>query len=300
MTVTLHGGDHAATFHPELGMLGTSLRWRGRRFLSVHGGLAGWRAGRTTGMPLLAPWANRLDRDSFVLRGAPIDLRDAPVVHRDPNGLPMHGTLLGAIRWRVVERAQRDDRGWLVATFEYTDDRLLAAFPFPHELTVRVTVSGRGLEVVTELRPIGDRPVPVSFGWHPYFRLPSTPRGSWTLRLPDREHVVLDARQIPTGEVRAETAESVSIRSRSFDDGYRLGADRRFVLADGVHHLAVSFGEAYSFAQVYAPAGRRFVAVEPMTAPTNALVTGQHPTIAPGGVLSAAFEVRVGLADPPG
>jgi galactose mutarotase-like enzyme len=55
----------------------------------------------------------------------------------------------------------------------------------------------------------------------------------------------------------------------------------------------VTFDAAFPFAQVYAPAGRPFCALEPMTAPTNALVTGDHPVVAPGAVFAAGFSISV-------
>jgi galactose mutarotase-like enzyme len=43
---------------------------------------------------------------------------------------------------------------------------------------------------------------------------------------------------------------------------------------------------------VFAPQGKRFVALEPMTAPTNALVEGTCPMVAPGEAFTARFRIR--------
>ena len=63
--VTVSSGPLAATFLPELGMLGISLRHRGEELLALPGGLDGYRAGNVTGLPLLAPWANRLGANRY-------------------------------------------------------------------------------------------------------------------------------------------------------------------------------------------------------------------------------------------
>src|SRR3954469_26004004 len=55
-------GDLAATFVPRLGMIGASLEYRGEELLGQRNGLAAYEAkGSTMGIPLLYPWANRLE-----------------------------------------------------------------------------------------------------------------------------------------------------------------------------------------------------------------------------------------------
>src|SRR5207248_3087071 len=88
-------------------------------------------------------------------------------------------------------------------------------------------------------------------------------------------------------------AERERLGSRTFDDGYALGRDRRFALAGGGRRLEVRFGANFPFGQIFAPPGSRFVAIEPMTAPTNALVTGSCPVVRPGQRFPAAIVDRV-------
>lgn len=83
------------------------------------------------------------------------------------------------------------------------------------------------------------------------------------------------------------------LADRSWDDAYELTSDdRKFRLHAGASVLDVEFEENFPFAQVYAPAGRRFVCIEPMTAPTNALVTGGYPLLRPGAEFRARFSLR--------
>ena len=47
---------------PDVGMVGRSLRHRGEEMLGQRGGLEAYAArGSSFGLPLLHPWANRLD-----------------------------------------------------------------------------------------------------------------------------------------------------------------------------------------------------------------------------------------------
>jgi galactose mutarotase-like enzyme len=283
--VRLRAGDWEAVFLPELGMLGASLKHRGAELLSLHGGVAAYHEGHTTGLPLLAPWANRLSRKQFRVAGVDVDHRRLRL-HRDPNGLAIHGTMTAAPGWEVV----REEPARLVARFDYQADR---AFPFPHELTIDAQLRRDGLTLTTSVEPTGRRRVPVSFGWHPYFRVPG-PRRSWVLGLPACARLELDAKGIPNGKAAPIRAERLTLGDRSLDDLFALARTRRFTLAGRGRTIEVRFGRGYDYAQIYAPAGRPLVAIEPMTAPTDALVSGAAALVDSGAVYSAMFLISSG------
>jgi galactose mutarotase-like enzyme len=291
--VVLRAGDAAAVVLPSLGMLIASLTRHGGELVALPGGLRAWRAGHTTGIPLLYPWANRLARRRYRVGARTVDLRDIDL-HTDGNGLPIHGTMIARPEWDVTALGAGERTARVAARFDFgAHDDLLASFPFPHELSVAVTLSASGLRVATAVRPTGRTPVPVAFGWHPYFQLPERPRDDWEVALPARAHARLDRRGVPTGRARTEPAERVPLRGHELDDLYALGPDRVLALHAGAHRVRVTFDDHYPYAQVYAPAGKRFCALEPMTAPTNALVTGDHPTVRPGATFVARFTIAV-------
>ena len=291
--VTLTAGDLSATFLPELGMLGASLTHQGEELLALPGGLEGYRQGHVTGLPLLAPWANRLSTRHFRAAGTEVDL-DGVELHTDPGGLPIHGTVTAHPGWRLTHLDTAGDRAGMAARFDYGAwPELLTAFPFPHAIEVEAAVDGTALTVTTTLRPTGDQAVPVAFGWHPYLRLPSGPRNGWRLVLPEREHLELDTRGIPTGRSTAEQAEREPIADRTFDDLYALADDRVLGLEAGGWRLRARFEEGYPYAQVFVPPGQEFACLEPMTAPTDALTTGACPLAEPGGSFTARCSIVV-------
>ncbi|HEY4725785.1 MAG TPA: aldose 1-epimerase [Actinomycetota bacterium] len=294
--VTLAAGQLEASLLPGLGLLGTSLRHRGEELLALPGGVEGYRDGHVTGLPLLAPWANRLPGWRYRAAGVEVDL-DGLDLHTDPGGLPIHGTLTAHRGWRLERLAADADGAMLEADLDYGDwPQLLAAFPFPHRLTVTFALQGASLAVTTTLAATGDRPVPVAFGWHPYLRLPGAPRAAWRLLLPFRTHLELDDHGLPTGKAADEPAEAAPVGERTFDDLYTLDADpaqRRLGLEAAGRRLVVGYGDGYDHAQVFAPPGAEFVCLEPMTAPTAALATGASPLVAPGDSFSARFTIGV-------
>jgi aldose 1-epimerase len=288
-----------AAFVPEAGMIACSLRHRGDELLGQRGGLRSVVAERSTmGIPLLYPWANRLARRRFDVAGRPVNLDAHPeLLSLDPNDLPIHGLLAGADDWRVERHEATPDGGELESTFDFgTRADLLEAFPFPHTLRVETVLAGSRLTIATTITPSGDAPVPVSFGYHPYFQLPGFERADWKIDVRVRERLVLDDEELPTGERKPARVDRGRLGSRTFDDEFLAPeGSAPFVLAGGGRRIEVAFLSGYSYAQVYAPSDDDVVAFEPMTAPTDALIVGgpELPLVAPGESYRAVFSITV-------
>lgn len=276
-----------AEFVPALSMLGCSLRLSGAELLHQGGGLAAYAATRQLrGIPILHPWANRLEGDSWTVAGTPVHLsRTDPALVRDRNGLPIHGLLLGPMPWLEVERHADANEAGLTARFTFAaGGELTARFPFPHEIDLSVRLRDASLHFETTLRATGGRPVPIAFGFHPYLRLPDEARARWLVAMPVRRRLVLDDRMIPTGHEDACAFPLAPLGSRTFDDGF-TGIDEgaRFILQGQRTRIAVVFDRGFPCAQVYAPLDRDFICFEPMTAPANALASGADLHCVPAG-----------------
>jgi galactose mutarotase-like enzyme len=286
----LSNGDLAATFVPSLGMIGASLEHGGEELLGQRNGLPAYEAkGSTMGVPLLYPWANRLSGLHYEAAGKAVTIDpDSPLVRRDPNGLPIHGLLAANPHWRTT-----DTGGGLRATLDYgAQPELLEAFPFPHELRLDIALDARGLKITTTVDADAGAPVPISFGFHPYLTLPDVPREEWHVEMPITEHLVLDEKGIPTGETDATEPIDGPLGDRTFDDAYS-SVEGAFALQGGGRRITVAFESGYPWAQVYAPEGQSLICFEPMTAPTNALVSGTAPVVDPGHEIRATFRIEV-------
>ena len=294
------GSEVEATFAPGAGMVGCSLRHRGEELLGQRGGLPAYaERGSSFGIPLLHPWANRLGELRYRPPGfsdaVELDFERMPL-RPDENGLAIHGVLAGSPHWEVVSAEATTDAARLEARLDFgAHPELLAAFPFPHEIRIAATLSGGTLTVTTEVRATGVVPVPVSFGWHPYLTLPGAPRSEWIVEMPVRSRGLLDGRGIPTGETEPPPFTSGALGDRAFDDLFPELADPpRFTAAGGGRRLAVEFLSGYPVAQVYSPADSDFICFEPMTAPTNALCSGDGlRQVPPGERFEATFAVSV-------
>ena len=141
------------------------------------------------------------------------------------------------------------------------------------------------------MRASGDVPVPIAFGYHPYLRLPEVERSAWGVEIPVSERVV----PTPRSSRRGEGAGGCGRRAagpRTFDDEFAPRPSRSPSPEEGAESR--SLRARLPLAQVYAPDDDDVIAFEPMTAPTNALVSGQDlKLLEPDESYEASFSIKV-------
>jgi aldose 1-epimerase len=274
-------------------MLGASFRHHGEEILRRVDDLGvAAEKGSTAGIPLLHPWANRLAGFQYRAAGRRVELdRSSPLLHLDEQGLPMHGVPWSRLAWDVIKAGSE----CLVARLDWSRSDLLAIFPFRHRLEMTVTLASNCLTLETTLIAAADSHVPVTFGFHPYVGLSNLPRAEWQLQLPALRQFVFDKAGIPTGEVEAFGPFDARLDDRHFDQGFAvLEESAAFSLTGADRRITVEFLRGYRYIQIFAPKGKDLVALEPMTAPTNALVSGRGLTLVePGGQFQSVFRLRV-------
>ena len=289
---TLKSGDLHAVFFPSLGMLGASLRHKGEEILRRIDDLPAAAAkGSTAGIPILHPFANRLAGMRYRAAGRDVTLdRSSPLLHFDSNGLPTHGVPWALLAWKTLHTSPTS----LEAALDWDRPDLLAMFPYPHRLAMTARLDAAGLTIQTTLTAAKDGPVPISFGFHPYFGLPGLPRKAWHAEFPSMRRLVSDSRQIPTGAEEPFAALNEPLEDHQFDDGFALDGPARFVISGAARRIAVDFIDGYPYAQIYAPRTSEFIAIEPMTAPTDALISARGLRLAhPGRPFTSTFRVQV-------
>ncbi|MBG79502.1 MAG: aldose epimerase [Phycisphaerae bacterium] len=254
---------------PAAGFCGVSWMVEGEECLHLCQPLDQFlREEHTGGLPLLYPWANRLRSDQWQFRGTEVDLAGHARVHRDGNGLPMHGLL---VRWPQWDMELTD--GGCRASIDWASHQdLFAAFPFEHQLQIHWKLDGEGLEVRTSVTA-GQSRVPVSFGWHPYLVLPGAVRSDLSLQLPSLMEVPLDPGCLPVQGSVGDSIEGMqSLADRSWDHCFSGLQDGMAVeMRSGERAIRMEFLEGYRWLQIYSPDEADFVCLEPMTAITAAL-----------------------------
>ena len=293
---TLRAGDLEAVFLPDHGMLGASLRHTGVEILRRVEDLEGAAVrGSSAGIPLLYPWANRLSEPRYRVLGQEVVLDESsPLLHFDEHGLPMHGVPWPLLRWVVSEKRQ----DFMAAQLDWFSSDLLALFPFRHRVELAVTLRPDGLTLETTVVASSAGPVPVSFGFHPYFGFAEPSRANWHLQLPAMRKLSLDGRGIPTGDEEPFGGFNAKLGGNNFDDGFALMDEQTIFSAIGATcKVSVELLAGYRYAQVFAPKDKDYIALEPMTAPANALTGGRGLRfVPPGERFRAVFRIHIDRA----
>ncbi len=259
-----------------------------------------------SGIPFLAPWANRIPGGGFHANGKWYAFNESLGVLRiHGDHIAIHGMLTSSKLWEVAETGTDADGAWVVSRLEfwrYPD--LMANWPFAHEYEMTYRLAGGELVTSIAVKNHGSEEMPVSIGFHPYFTVPGVPRAECVAHIPARSTVVVDNRLCATGELRPNSLpDPAPLKDHSLDDGFtdlirNTGGESVFWVEGGGRRIEVSFGPKWQVGVVYSPPGQEFVCFEPMAAITNGVnlaSEGKYPALqmlGPGQVWRESFRVR--------
>ena len=154
-----------------------------------------------------------------------------------------------------------------------------------------VVAQSKGLNIETIVKADANSRVPISFGYHPYIGIPGLNRSQWKLSLPP----VLNEDHIPTEAIEELNGFDDELGSSEFDHGFELlSTTAKFSIAGSGWKISIQLINGYTHAQIFAPANKDFIALEPMTAQTNALLSGKNLRVLNAGeTFSASFEIQI-------
>ena len=229
---------------------------------------------------LLAPWPNRIDNGRYSFDGADLQL----ALNEPAKSTAIHGLT----RWAIWTRIRHDAGAVLLRSEPHGQQ----GYPFSVEIDAEYEVDAEaGLRVTITARNRGSHPAPYGSGWHPYLNLATPSIDECELTLPATRYLPLDERGLPSGPAQAVAGTTYDFReprvigSTSLDTpltGLVADADGRAWahLAAGGARVSLWTGEGYRWLQVFTGDSltpdrrRKAIAIEPMTCPPNAFVTG--------------------------
>lgn len=239
--------EHAgviARVAPARGALVSALSVRGREVLFMdRSTLVDSAKSVRGGIPLLFPFAGRLADDRLVYCG---------------NVMKQHGFARNKA-WGVVEQRA----GFARLSLE-DDPQTRAVYPHAFRLEQAVTLLPQGLQLELLVHNKGTTPMPLSPGWHPYFRCPSAAKP----RVQPLGVELDPARFQPDAE---------------FDFGVTAPATGHAAFdIPELGRLHLSFSPEMRFLQCWGLPGRDFICLEPFFGPNNTINTPARLELAPG------------------
>ena len=243
----------------------------------------------TIGGALLVPYANRI-RGKVSSDGNDITTSVAgQTVHLPANWSgknpgaekhAMHGLMLTS-KFENVRQRSTPDASTVSGIFHAGDWN--GHWPSSTDMSVRVALSNQAVEFTVTAKNVGEAPLPMGIGWHPYFAIPSGDRKQARLHLPaDRVAGMNNYDDVfPTGEVHPvtmgdgkynfTTPDGKALDDIYLDDNFQdLKRDSTGSATSTVIDPAAKYGirvralspEIKSI-QVYSPPDKSFVAIEP-------------------------------------
>ena len=260
-----------------------------------------------SGIPFLAPFANRLDEPAFYANGRRYAFDTELGNVRAP--IPIHGFLQYASQWQVVE-AKADPR-WARVTSRldfFRQPSWMKQWPFAHRIEMTYVLRDGTLEVLTKIDNMSAEPMPIAVGFHPYFRLTDSPRDEWTISVGALKRWLLGPDKLPTGQTEPidrlfPNPKAAPLRGHDLDDVFgELVGDRKewptASVTGKAQRLDVVMGPRYRSLVIWAPRGRPFICFEPMAGITNAInlahkgVYQELQSVKPGGTWQESFWIR--------
>ncbi|HET7529760.1 MAG TPA: aldose 1-epimerase family protein [Mycobacteriales bacterium] len=280
----------AGAHHAVVVAVGGGLRtytYEGRDILDGYGVdvMADGARGQT-----LAPWPNRVKDGTWTWQG-----RQQQLALTEP---AQHNAIHGLVRWlgwSLVERSEAE------VTLEATSYPQ-TGYPWPVRVrnTYRLAETD-GLTVTASITNVGDSDAPVASGAHPYLTVGTPTIDDVVLHVPADTWLPTGEQQIPTGrqpvagtpyDFRTPRRIGDTEIDYAFTDLHRDGDGRCRVRLESPAGTAVTFwvDGAYALVEVFTGDAlpdeskrRRGLGLEPMSAPPNALATGESLCVlAPG------------------
>lgn len=219
---------------------------------------------------VLAPWPNRVRDGAWRDAGEARQLAITEPKFRNAS----HGLL----RFTTYEIEQTDAAATLRATVHPQTG-------YPYEIATSVTyaLTDAGIRITHTLTNRSDAAAPVALGTHPFITIGDVDPRNLVLRVPAETQFETDERMLPTKAVPApeELRTGVRLGGITLDTGFtglRRDADglvRHSLTAPDGRSVTLWQGAGFDFVQVYTttsyPGQKLAVAIEPMTAPADAL-----------------------------
>mgnify|MGYP000910227285 CR=1 FL=1 len=239
---------------------------------------------------LLTPWVNRVRNGNYSFKGKNYQL---PINEPDL-GNAIHGLLA-----RASFDVELVSENSITLKHAYSGEEPNYPFPFTFRYTYTLQDSG-SLEITFEAKNTGTSSLPFACGWHPYFSFPDTSAEDLEIKFKPISRFLSDSQMIPLQEENLNGKQHFKFATEKIDHVFRLESQEKHLteFIDTKHQRSLFLEQSsiqFPFLVVFQPEGYTSVAIEPMTANTDAFNTGDGLVeLAPEEVFSGQIRLSIG------
>ena len=272
-TLTLTDGDFALTVTPEKGGMATSFTKAGDEYLWLRDKNFESTDRPRCGVPILFPNCGKPDGGVHHFNGA-----DYPIEN--------HG-LADLLPWQV--KSATDEAIELTLT---PNGLTKFVYPFEFCLTMRYTLAGGKAGLALTVENKGDKAMPFSVGFHPYFAASKLENVNFDIK-------AATCSESAKGEQPAAPAQITLTKKDGAAESIRLltGVKSPMVLTDSGngHKVTVAFDEAvFGNGVLWQQNAETFVCMESWNGWANSVnEDGKHETLAPGASKVFAWSITI-------
>lgn len=218
----------------------------------------------------LFPFNDRIPEGKYTFDGAEYQLP----LNWDNGESSIHGLIYNRPMETVFSKSGLD--GAEVVLLAEIKEQNFECYPFQVSLYVTYRLNSLGFSIEFKTVNTGDKNAPIALGWHPYFKLGDS--------INDCTLTAGGGRYIPVGEDMNPTGDVEPVEGTEFDYTKGIKVDNTEVdiavttAENGIALLAkenrvIEFyfdPEMFPYTQLFIPPDRKSIAIEPITAATNA------------------------------
>jgi aldose 1-epimerase len=232
---------------------------------------------KLAGVPFMHPWSNRLESDFIFEKAFTTNDAIENILHRDANNLPLHGLILKSTQWKLEALKEEENYASMRAEIIFDDENLLTIFPYKHKVQLEITLANDMVSYSVQVDSLDDKPMPLAFGFHPYFNLQNSTQNKLTI--PDSVLALVDDKMIPTYQFLQSHLmfniknNILNIDNRKIDHAFiHTNNEVNYKLETTHYNVEFILDNDYKVVQIYYPNNEEkpYICIEPMLAKANA------------------------------
>lgn len=208
---------------------------------------------------ILFPFVSRIEDGKYQFKGKKHQL----YCNDDKFNNAIHGLVYNK-KFSLIKSNNYDD--YAIAVIEYEEKEGVQGFPFKYKIQVEYLLKKTLFNLKVSIENLDVEDFPFTIGWHPYFYSSNLFDSSVSFK--SDKTLELSERLLPIKVLDKKIASEIKIKDKEFDDCFYLN-DNLVTFFTPEYKMYLTSDSKKSYLQIYSPAHRKSLAIEPQTGVSN-------------------------------